>query len=81
MERTTGIKDKHGDLQREPGTITESFAQFYEELFKELEGRGDYSNHDTPHATPVTAEEVQRALRQLKSGKKAADDGLVAEMF
>jgi hypothetical protein len=81
IERVMGVRDNDGELQKDPGKITEVFAKFYEDLYTETHAGDDYPLQDAPRANPVTVEEVVQALRQLKNGKTGADDGLVAEML
>ena len=75
--------DDSGTLHNDPDSISEVFAQFYEELYNdELDMKCDeYDKEPTSLAVPLTIEEVEIALRALKKGRTGAEDGLVAEML
>ena len=81
IQRITAIRDKEGELHRDPDDIAEVFAQFYEDLYKELARGGEVKMPSSAKPSPVTIPEVEQALRALKNGKTGADDGLVAEML
>ena len=81
VQRMTAVTNGAGELKTDPSDIAEVFALFYEDLYKEMEGRSLPEIDETSsHADSITREEVERALRKLKSGRTGADDGLVAEM-
>ena len=76
------MRDKDGNLQTDPDSISEAFAQFYEALYKELESHADRVDIPSPsRADRITADEVKAALGTLKNRRTGADDGLVAEML
>ena len=56
-QRISQIRDKDGELQHDPCDIAEVFAQFYQDLYKEIGGRNDTSVQRPAEATPVTSEE------------------------
>jgi hypothetical protein len=84
-DRITQVRDDDGTLHKDPGSVCEVFAKFYEELYKDelANGIGTTSNGKTIdfHMKALTFEEVEKALRGLKNGRTGSDDGLVAEML
>jgi hypothetical protein len=79
------VKDDQGKLHNDPDSISEVFAQFYEDLYSEEQNGGSEMGgvREKPYSSvdPLTRDEVERALRTLRNGKTGAEDGLVAEML
>ena len=70
-----------GVVQTSGDGIAEVFAQFYEDLYRDLDNHNAPTPSVTRRTTPVTTTEVEQALEQFKNAKTGAYDGLVAEMF
>ena len=81
-KRVTGIRDNDGHMHTDPETMSEVFALFYEDLYREL-GGASYTTFSgaASQTAPVTVEEVKQSLGMLKNNRTGAEDGLVAEML
>ena len=82
-KRIAQLRDDAGVIRTGSAELAEVFASFFESLYK-AEGAMASTSEAVPSAegvNPVTVEEVEEALRKLKSGRSGADDGLVAEML
>jgi hypothetical protein len=82
QQRVARTAQEDGLVHHDPQNIAEVFADFYENLYAELDGRNDVCwPCTTTIAEPVTIEEVTQALRTLRAGRTGSEDGLVAEML
>jgi len=79
--RVLAMKDCKGHRKTLRSDIAKVFADFYAQLYGVSSA---FPQPDIPAETPfeaVTLEEIVQALKQLKSGKACAEDGLLAEML
>ena len=69
-------------MQTDPDKISEVFGCFYEDLYKETDPKLnlDHDGSSDPELL-ITASELSKALKRMKSQRTGADDGLVAEML
>ena len=86
MDLTIGMLDADGRIQSDRASITEIFAKFYEELYRSR--RETESGAGSQDALSVAAgipkfvlEELETALKRIKSGKARDSKGFIAEML
>lgn len=90
------LKDETNTLVTEKEEIAETFAKFYENLYKDEEGKGDAiigtylgklklkqvtPQHNETLIKPITTEEIFRQINKLKKGKTPGDDGYTNEFY
>ena len=79
------MTDADGQTQHNRQSIADVFATFYEHLYKDSDKHSDTTqthNDNTDDCIPAfTSQELGKALGQLKTGKAADSNGIVAEML
>jgi len=75
-----------GQFQQDRQSIADVFATFYEQLYNDTQkhtdnGHQPWRDDKGNHIPAFTKQELHKALRQLKNGKAADSNGIVAEML
>ena len=74
-----------GQTQHNRQSIADVFATFYEQLYKDSDKHNDttqtHNENNDDRIPAFTAQELGKALGQLKTGKAADSNGIVAEML
>jgi hypothetical protein len=70
-KRVTGIRDNDGHMHTDPETMSEVFALFYKDLYREL-GGASYINFSgaASQTAPVIVEEVKQSRGMLKDTER-----------
>ena len=78
--KSWGIKSKTGTTLTSSEKILKRWAEFYKDLYdSNTSGKTNYPEIDP--VLPVTIDELQHAIKLLKSNKAPGPDTIVAEMF
>ena len=85
-KRVAAMENVSGARCTSRADIAETFAGFYEHLYKATSFSNYFSNltsltmHDRSNVVAATEQEVRDPINKLKAGKTCRDDGLLAEM-
>ena len=75
------IKDKNGNVLFEEEAIKERWVEYTSELYNDQRGDPPPINTDTADENSILLEEVEKAIRDLKTGKATGPDHLAMEML
>ena len=80
-ELITSMTNADGQIEYGRQSITNVFATFYEQLYKDTDKASYTPAAHTRAIPPFTTTELHKSLRQLKTGKAADCSGIAAEML
>lgn len=90
------IKDKEGIIRSDPKEVNASFALFYQELYRSESNFSEHTcnnflnNIELPHLNnndaakldcPITLQECEAAIRDMRKGKSPGPDGIPPEFY
>ena len=83
-DRSIVINDKDGNLLTEEDQIADRWREYFQELLNVETGAEDLLEEvdcSGGEHVNITIGEVKRALEEMKAGKAAGEDGIVAEIY